>query len=119
MNFSWDGLQQAATALDRVHGFAQRLAEVDREGPLAAEVEQAAAKALQAFDAALLREAHLRATTAGIAATDDAALVERLGVRVRLVAGLPGNVKITRPEDLPLARALLASRLRGRRRSRA
>jgi 2-C-methyl-D-erythritol 4-phosphate cytidylyltransferase len=69
----------------------------------------------QAFRAELLREAHRRAAAEGVVATDDAALVERLGVRVRLVAGLPGNVKITRPEDLPLARALLARHRRARR----
>jgi 2-C-methyl-D-erythritol 4-phosphate cytidylyltransferase len=61
----------------------------------------------QGFQAALLREAHRRAMADGILGTDDAALVERLGTAVRLVPGLPGNVKITRPEDLPLARQLL------------
>jgi 2-C-methyl-D-erythritol 4-phosphate cytidylyltransferase len=75
----------------------------------------------QGFRAALLREAHRRATADGILGTDDAALVERLGMPVRLVPGLPGNVKITRPEDLPLARRLLALTKpgpRGRRRGR-
>jgi cysteinyl-tRNA synthetase len=53
MNFTWEGLQQASASLDRVHGFARRLAEVDRDGPVAPEVEQAGEKALSAFDAAL------------------------------------------------------------------
>jgi 2-C-methyl-D-erythritol 4-phosphate cytidylyltransferase len=79
----------------------------------------------QGFRAALLRDAHRRAAADGVVGTDDAALVERLGTPVRLVAGLPGNVKITRPEDLPLARRLLgpgapagpgARRAAGRRR---
>jgi 2-C-methyl-D-erythritol 4-phosphate cytidylyltransferase len=61
----------------------------------------------QVFRADVLREAHRRAAAEGIAGTDDAALVERLGVAVRLVPGLPGNLKITRPDDLPLAEALL------------
>jgi len=61
----------------------------------------------QGFRADLLREAHRRATADGVLGTDDAALVERLGVRVGLVPGLPSNVKVTRPEDLPLARQLL------------
>ena len=61
----------------------------------------------QGFRADLLREAHRRASADGVLGTDDAALVERLGGGVRLVPGLPGNVKITRPEDLPLARRLL------------
>jgi 2-C-methyl-D-erythritol 4-phosphate cytidylyltransferase len=62
----------------------------------------------QGFRADLLREAHRRASADGVLGTDDAALVERLGAGVRLVPGLPGNLKITRPEDLPLARRLLA-----------
>jgi 2-C-methyl-D-erythritol 4-phosphate cytidylyltransferase len=72
----------------------------------------------QGFRAALLRDAHRRATVDGVRGTDDAALVERLGAPVRLVPGLPGNVKITRPEDLPLARRLLtpARGARGARR---
>jgi 2-C-methyl-D-erythritol 4-phosphate cytidylyltransferase len=61
----------------------------------------------QGFCAELLREAHRRAAADRVFGTDDAALVERLGAPVRLVAGLPGNVKITRPEDLPLARRIL------------
>jgi 2-C-methyl-D-erythritol 4-phosphate cytidylyltransferase len=63
----------------------------------------------QGFRADLLREAHRRATAHRVLETDDAALVERLGTPVRLVPGLPGNVKITRPEDLPLARRLLVA----------
>jgi 2-C-methyl-D-erythritol 4-phosphate cytidylyltransferase len=64
----------------------------------------------QGFRAELLREAHRRAAADGILGTDDGALVERLGAPVRLVPGLPGNLKITRPEDLPLARRLLLAR---------
>jgi 2-C-methyl-D-erythritol 4-phosphate cytidylyltransferase len=61
----------------------------------------------QGFRAELLREAHRRAAADRIVGTDDAALVERLGAPVRLVPGLPGNLKITRPEDLPLVRRAL------------
>jgi len=64
----------------------------------------------QVFRAEVLREAHRRAVAEGIAGTDDAVLVERLGVPIRLVPGRPDNLKITRPEDLPLAEALLARR---------
>lgn len=55
----------------------------------------------QAFRAAVLREAH-RARVEG---TDDAALVEAIGCRVRVVAGQPDNRKITHPADLEWARA--------------
>jgi 2-C-methyl-D-erythritol 4-phosphate cytidylyltransferase len=58
----------------------------------------------QAFRTALLREAHDKARREGVVATDDAMLVEWLGVPVRVVPGLAGNVKITTPEDLRRAR---------------
>jgi 2-C-methyl-D-erythritol 4-phosphate cytidylyltransferase len=61
----------------------------------------------QAFRAELLRRAHAEAAGAGIAATDDAMLVERLGVPVRLVPGSPVNRKITTPDDLAWAEAVL------------
>jgi 2-C-methyl-D-erythritol 4-phosphate cytidylyltransferase len=72
----------------------------------------------QGFRAELLREAHRRAAADRIVGTDDAALVERLGAPVRLVPGLPGNLKITRPEDLPLARRALALGIRAGRAGR-
>jgi cysteinyl-tRNA synthetase len=53
LNFTWEGLQQAAAALERVHGFVRRLAEVDREGPVSAEVTAIVEKVLADFDAAL------------------------------------------------------------------
>jgi 2-C-methyl-D-erythritol 4-phosphate cytidylyltransferase/2-C-methyl-D-erythritol 2,4-cyclodiphosphate synthase len=42
----------------------------------------------------------------GVDATDEAALAERAGYRVRLVEGEPTNIKITTPEDLPVAEAI-------------
>lgn len=57
----------------------------------------------QAFRAEALRAAHT-----GLAdATDDAALVEAMGGTVVTVAGDPRNLKLTRPEDLVVARALI------------
>jgi 2-C-methyl-D-erythritol 4-phosphate cytidylyltransferase len=38
--------------------------------------------------------------------TDDATLVEKLGIKVNLVRGLYNNIKITTPEDLILAEAI-------------
>jgi 2-C-methyl-D-erythritol 4-phosphate cytidylyltransferase len=52
----------------------------------------------------------LRAALAGDAvqwATDEASAVERLGHRPRLVAGSARNLKVTVPDDLEVARALL------------
>ena len=63
----------------------------------------------QAFRYGLIREAHRRAADEGITgASDDAALVLRLGHRVAVVPGPPTNIKITSPADLELARLLVA-----------
>ncbi len=64
-----------------------------------------AAQTPQAFRAMLLREAHEKSHRDGISGTDDAMLVERLGVPVRIVRGLEANIKITTPDDLRHARA--------------
>lgn len=61
----------------------------------------------QVFEVSLLRRAYAQDD---LSSTDDAALVERLGERVVLVEGDPGNIKITRPLDLKLARAILGVR---------
>src|SRR5256885_16092180 len=60
----------------------------------------------QAFRADLLREAHEKARRDGVVGTDDAMLVERLGHPVRVVRGLPENVKITTPDDLRRVRRM-------------
>lgn len=53
-------------------------------------------------------EAAARANDEGFTATDDASLLEHAGRPVAVVSGSTGNLKITRPDDLPVARALLA-----------
>ncbi len=65
----------------------------------------------QAFPAAMIREAY-RAAPRDVAATDDAALVERIGGVVEVVDGSVENLKITRPADLELAEVILARRAR-------
>ena len=62
----------------------------------------------QAFRADILRAAHARAAAEGYEGTDDAALVEHDGKPVAVVPGSPRNFKITTPDDLALARALVA-----------
>ena len=58
----------------------------------------------QAFDASVLRDAYGQA---GLSSTDDASLVEKMGVAVRVVEGDPRNIKITRPRDLEHARKIM------------
>lgn len=57
----------------------------------------------QVFEAGLLREAFARADGDGFTASDEAALVERLGQNVHVVLGSERNLKITRPGDLEIA----------------
>lgn len=57
----------------------------------------------QVFEIGLLRRAYAQED---LDSTDDAQLVERLGEPVVVVEGDPRNVKITRPSDLPLVRAI-------------
>ena len=72
---------------------------VDRDGLVAVQTPQA-------FRAGPLRAAH----TGGAEASDDASLVEAGGGKVVVVNGSPSNLKITRPDDLVVAEALLRGR---------
>jgi 2-C-methyl-D-erythritol 4-phosphate cytidylyltransferase len=61
----------------------------------------------QAFDLDLIRTAHENARQDRFIGTDDAMLVERLGRKVRIIAGSRLNMKITTPEDLALAEGIM------------
>lgn len=61
----------------------------------------------QAFTYTLLRDAFRKAQQDGVTASDEAALVERLGHDVFVVLGSERNIKITRPADMDLARFYL------------
>ena len=61
----------------------------------------------QVFPLDHLRAALRNAIASGSAVTDEAQAMERAGARPLLVEGSPGNIKITRAEDLAIARALL------------
>jgi 2-C-methyl-D-erythritol 4-phosphate cytidylyltransferase len=61
----------------------------------------------QAFRLSLLLQAHEQALSDNFIGTDDAMLVERLGVAVQVVEGDYYNIKITTPEDLPWAEWIL------------
>jgi 2-C-methyl-D-erythritol 4-phosphate cytidylyltransferase len=78
------------------------------DGAVVATPERARLRAVQtpqAFRAEVLRAAH----AAGGEGTDDAELVERSGGRVVVVEGDPTNRKITHPDDLAWARAIVAA----------
>ncbi|TAN41121.1 MAG: 2-C-methyl-D-erythritol 4-phosphate cytidylyltransferase [Nitrospirae bacterium] len=61
----------------------------------------------QIFVCDRIKEAYNKAFDEGFYATDDAALLERYGGKVRMVMGDYKNIKITTAEDIPLAEALL------------
>lgn len=64
----------------------------------------------QAFKYRLILQAHIYARENNIQVTDDASLIEKLGIhRVKLVMGSEENIKITTPGDLAIAEAILKS----------
>jgi 2-C-methyl-D-erythritol 4-phosphate cytidylyltransferase len=65
----------------------------------------------QMFRYAILQHAFKQAR--GKTITDEAQAVEQLGEKPRLVLGSPANIKLTYPEDLELAEAILARRNAG------
>lgn len=64
----------------------------------------------QAFRLGLFRDLHAGPEERLRAATDDASLVEAAGGRVVLVESQKTNIKLTTPEDLVLAEAILTAR---------
>ncbi len=64
----------------------------------------------QAFTYDLMRNAHERAWKEHWSeVTDDAALAERIGVKVRMVRGSEKNIKVTTPMDLEIIRLLMSN----------
>ena len=64
----------------------------------------------QTFRRELLIEGYRKAESDGFQATDDAAVMERLGHKIAVVPGRWDNMKITTPEDFQIAEAILAGR---------
>lgn len=68
----------------------------------------------QAFKAGLLKKAYRKARKERFYATDEAGLVEFLGIKARIVEGSYDNIKITTTEDLELG-MLIYERMHGRK----
>ncbi len=106
--------KEKADPLDAIFGAAgktvlelQRVTQtVDRAGMVEVQTPQVFARELLARAYAQLSSGQL----SGAGITDDAGLVEALGAQVVVVPGEPANIKITRPADLELARAVMQSR---------
>ena len=81
-----------------------------KDGNIAADVARntlAAVQAPQVFPEDLLRRALTSAAERGYSFTDDCAAVESLGTIVKATHGSYQNIKITTPEDILVAEALL------------
>jgi len=104
----------------KVHGAAivalpmrDTVKQVTKEGLVERTVDRSPlwlAQTPQAFRRDWLEEAHSKARTNRTHATDDAHLVELLGRPVMVVEGSGENIKVTRPEDLVIGEAILATR---------
>jgi len=89
------------------------LKSADADGQVTATVDRSSLWAIQTpqvFRYETLLKAHEAAETQGQEATDDAALVERLGETVWLVRGEETNLKVTTPADFDLAASILGRR---------
>ncbi len=87
--------------------------EVDGGGQIVGTPDRARlwqAQTPQCFATDVLLRAHEQAARDGVVATDDAALVELLGHPVPVVRGDRWNLKVTEPQDLVVAAALLERR---------
>jgi len=87
------------------------LKEVDEAGRVVRTVDRARlwrAQTPQGFPRAMIERAHAEARRAGVLATDDAALCERLGLPVRVVRGSERGLKVTEEADFGRAEALAA-----------
>lgn len=103
-------LRGGAPAVVPVVAMADTVKEVDAAGRVAATLPRERLRAVQTpqgFRREVLLAAHARARRAGSAATDDAALVEELGLPVTTVPGDARGLKVTTPADLALAEALV------------
>ena len=106
-----EGLAAAAPTGAAVPGIpaAETVKRVAADGRVLETLDRGAlviAQTPQVFRRDLLERAHREVADD---VTDDAAMVERLGVEVRVFAGDPANVKVTTPSDLAVAEVLLAA----------
>jgi 2-C-methyl-D-erythritol 4-phosphate cytidylyltransferase len=65
----------------------------------------------QGFKYSLILKAHQKAIDDIFYGTDDASLIERMGIKPKIVSGLDSNIKITTPVDLLLAKSLFTHRI--------
>ncbi len=105
-----DAVESGARAVAPALPVADSVRRVGRDGQSSA-VDRSELRAIQTpqgFDFATLFDSHRAAIVHGVEATDDVGVCEAAGHQVTLVEGAASAFKITRAEDLDLARALVA-----------
>lgn len=83
--------------------------EINAEGVVISTLNREKLRAVQTpqfFSFKVIKDAYDKAFKDGVYATDDAALIERTGGRVRIIEGSPFNIKVTTPEDLDMLKYL-------------
>jgi 2-C-methyl-D-erythritol 4-phosphate cytidylyltransferase len=104
-NDAVDGVVPAVPVVDTI--------KVAENGSVSATLDRANLRAVQtpqAFRLEALRQVYAAPEERLRTATDDASLIEDAGGRVAVVAGERTNIKMTSPDDLVLAEAILAAR---------
>jgi 2-C-methyl-D-erythritol 4-phosphate cytidylyltransferase len=87
--------------------------EVDEAGRIVRTVQREGlwlAQTPQAFRREVIIAAYEKAAADGFYGTDDASLVERTGVPVRMIPGDKDNIKVTTPEDLARGERIVCRR---------
>jgi 2-C-methyl-D-erythritol 4-phosphate cytidylyltransferase/2-C-methyl-D-erythritol 2,4-cyclodiphosphate synthase len=100
------GLTSGESAVIPVLSVVDTIKEVDRDGYVRSTPDRSILRAVQTpqgFSVDVLKRAH----EASEDATDDAALVEALGVKVKTIPGEARAMKITNPEDIAMAVTLV------------
>ena len=112
----WSDLENLRDETSDEHGGLLAMPATDtlkkaRQGQVTSTVDRAfiwRAQTPQLFRLDLLMHALAESAERGLGVTDEASAMERAGYRPRLVRGRESNIKVTYPEDLPLAEFWLA-----------
>ncbi len=86
---------------------------VDQDGFISGTVDRATTcrvQTPQVFDADLIKGALTKAVSQALPLTDDCSAMDIMGVRTFLVEGDPDNIKITTPNDLTAAEAIVRAK---------
>jgi 2-C-methyl-D-erythritol 4-phosphate cytidylyltransferase len=91
----------------------ETLKSVDQNGIITSTVDRENIRTIQTpqiFPFSVLKKAYEKAFADGFYGTDDAALVERIGGKIKIIPGSPLNIKVTTLEDLHLVEYILANK---------